>query len=576
MPAQQVFLDLVIIVSAAALVAVVGRRLRLALIPGYLIVGAAVGPHAAGLVGSSETAESVSRLAVILLMFTIGLHMDVDGMRRRLGSVLGVGLLAAIAVTLVGWPIGLLFGLSSPAAVAVSGAISISSTAVVLKTLQERRELRQAHGRLLFGALLVQDLLAVAMLGGVPLLAAWAAEEATPTGFGVGRLAIRMTMGLAGVAAMLVVGRMVLPRLLAAAAGTASGEALVIVSSAVALIAAAMSTILGFSAELGAFLAGFLLASTSFRFHIAGQLMPMRDLFLAVYFTTVGLELDPVLVAHAWKVVVPALLLLILCKGLVNGAAAWAFGASGPVSIITGLSLANAGEFSIVLLSAAGAASVVTPQTEAVVIAVIVCSLILTPILIEHSRSMSARGASIRPAPWIGRAAHDHHADGPDGGPRTSDPAAPLRPHVIIAGFGLVGRTLADRFTSAGIPFTVVEMNPATVRKQAALGRSIVFGDVSNREVLESAGVESALAVLLTIPEDEALYRACPLIRSMAPRALIAVRTTYLSQAMLLRSLGADLVTIEEFATAEAMASQVLERLGGELDTPMDKAVGPA
>jgi len=244
--------------------------------------------------------------------------------------------------------------------------------------------------------------------------------------------------------------------------------------------------------------------------------------------------------------------------------------------VITGLALANAGEFSIVLLAAAGAAGVVSPGAEAIVIAVIVCSLVLTPLLIDRSRSLSAWGASIRPAPWIRRSAEVHTAVGPHGPVTASDASHPPRSHVIIAGFGLVGRTLAERFTAAGIPFTVVEMNAATVRKQTALGRSIVFGDVSNREVLESAGIDSALAVLLTIPEDESLYRACPLIRSMAPRALIAVRTTYLSQAMVLRSLGADLVTIEEFATAEAMASQVLERLGSSLDNTTDKAVGPA
>jgi CPA2 family monovalent cation:H+ antiporter-2 len=576
MPAERLFLDLVVIMAAAALIAVVARRLRLALIPGYLVVGALVGPHALGFVGHPETAEAVSHLAVILLMFTIGLHMDVGGMRRLIGPVLACGLGAALVVTALGWPVGAIFGLSPPAAIAVGGALAMSSTAVVVKTIQERRDLHRPYGRIVFGALLVQDLLAVALLGGVSLLAAWAGlDEAAP-----GAVALRLLAGIAGVALMLLIGRALLPRLLEAAARTASGEVLIVVSAAVALCAAATSTYLGFSAELGAFLAGFLLASTPFRFQIAGQLMPMRDLFMAVFFTTVGLELDLLMVVQGWSIVLPALAALLAIKALVNATAAWLAGTPGPTAVLTGIALANAGEFSIVLLAAAGAAGVVSPTTEAQVIGVIVCALILTPSMITLAPRVAARFAGIGPSRLFGRlgSAGGMHLE------ESGDESAPP-PHVIIAGYGVVGRAVADRFARACIPFCVIEMNPETVRKQSRLGRSIIYGDVSNPAVLESAGVARAVAVVLTIPDHEALFRACPLIRSLAPGAIIAARTSYLSQAMVLHTLGADLVTIEEVATAEAMASQVLARLDGLIpaaDPPVepgadtDKAVGPA
>jgi monovalent cation:H+ antiporter-2, CPA2 family len=374
------------------------------------------------------------------------------------------------------------------------------------------------------------------------------------------------------VAVMLLAGRAFLPRLLAAAMKAGSGEVLIVLSAAVALGAAAATSALGFSAELGAFLAGFLLASTTFRYQIAGQLMPMRDLFMAVFFTTVGLELDMLVIGSHWLAFFPALALFLVVKFAVSGLAAWGSGATAPTALLTAAALANAGEFSIVLLASAGAAGVVSDSAEAFVVALIVCSLLLAPIAMDRSHGWAERLAAIGPAPWIRRAADRARTPRPrDDAPEVLDPTAGR--HVIIGGYGVVGRFLADRFAAADIPFTVIELNPATVRKQTRLGRSIVFGDVGNREVLESAGIRTADAVVLTVPDEEAMFRACPVVRQLAPSALIAARVSYLSQAMVLTTLGADLVIVEEVATAEAMANQVLSRLAAY---QQDKAVGPA
>jgi Kef-type K+ transport system membrane component KefB len=573
MPPQQLFVDMVVIVSAAAAIAVIGRSLRLPLIPCYLAVGAVIGPHAAGLVRDPETVAAASSIAVILLMFTIGLHMDVADVRRRLGTVLSIGGGGAAAFALVGWPLAMSFGLPAPEALAVSGALAMSSTAVVLRVLQERRELNTHQGRLLFGALLVQDLLAVLMLAGVPILAAWTGSAGAAPGASAGSLAFGAIGGIGGVAAMIILGRLLLPRLLAVAAGSGSGEAVLVVSAAVALGAALATVTLGFSPELGAFLAGFLLASTPFRFQISGQLAPMRDLFMAVFFTSVGLEVDPGILVNEGHIVLLGLGAMFIVKTLVHAAAAWGSGASPRVAAVSGLSLANAGEFSIVLLAAAVSAGVVSERTDGIVIVLIVCSLVMTPSVIARAHRWARALGAWPAAPWIRR--------GRTGTPAPS-PGADGR-HIVIAGFGVVGRTIAERLDAAGLRSTVIELNLATVRRRARLGRPVVYGDVGNPEVLESARVGDADAVIFTIPDHEALFRACPLVRGLAPTALIAARTSYLSQAMVLSGLGADLVVIEEVATAEAMASQVLERLSargitGGAGEPggKDKAVGPA
>lgn len=579
-------LDLLVILAAASLVTLALRRVRLATIPGYLITGAALGVLVdalggrAGVLTNPENVESIASLATILLLFTIGLHMDLGSIRSGMVHIFLLGTVSTLAVALAGWPLAMLFGLSAPAALAVSMALSISSTAVVLQVLQNRREAHRIHGRVVFGVLIVQDLLALVFLAALPPLAGWAggtltgaaaeAEQVTP-GAKVFGLVIGAVVGVAGIALMIVLGRLILPRLLREAAKESSTDALLVLSAAIALGAAVATSALGFSPELGAFLAGFLLASTPFRAHIAGQLAPMRDLFMAVFFTVIGLHIHLLNIASGWWVILLGLVAMILLKIVVNGIVAWAFGASSGVAAAVALALAQAGEFSLVILASAGDTGILTSRQEALAIAVAVVSLVAAPWLFDLIPLVRSRVAGLRAAPWITRAIlrdqQDHPGAGesPDERPALSKAGTDELPtstgHVIIAGFGVVGRAVADQFELAGVPFTVVELNPGTVRRQAQLGRSIVYGDISNPEVLQAAEIGRADAVVLTIPDDDAVFRACRAIRALAPQAFIAVRTGYLSSAFRATGLGADHVTVAEVATAEAMARQVMQQM---------------
>jgi len=590
---QRLVLDLLAILAAAAAVAMLLSRIRLAAIPAYIITGALIGPGATRMITDLDNIENISELAILLLMFTVGLHLQSSGYRPAALRVAAVGVGSTLGSILLTWPLAMAFGLSAPAALAVSMAMAMSSTAVVLRILQQRREMHSEHGRTCVAIAISQDLISLLVLAVMPLLAAWAGshssnemikEPEANEGMAKG-LSLRLSSrrGIAGITVMILVGRMLLPRLLREAAKDVSAETLLVLSAAVALGAAVAAGALGFSPELGAFLAGFVLAGTDFRHQLTGQLSPMRDLFMAVFFTAVGLKLNIGALAEHWWLIALALPLVMLVKASTIGMSTWLGGATASNAVLVGLLLSQAGEFSLVVLDSASDLGLVTPSQSGASVAVVVLSLVVTPSVADFARRFKERfneaptlhwvishglhAESVAAATAVRAAAEErgekgvHGSSGGDGGGALPTPGAPLRKHVIIAGFGIVGRNLAEHFAASSIPYTVVELNPETVRRQRKLGRSIIFGDVANLEVLESAGVHEAEAVVLTIPDDDATLRACRAIRQAAPKVYIAARTPYLSRAIQATELGADHVTVEEMATAKDMATQVMARL---------------
>lgn len=589
--------SLLVILGAAAAVSVIlpalsrFGRVELPAIPGYLIVGAIVG--ALGLATpetGSSSVQQISDLAIVLLMFTIGMHLDVESIRGGMIRIFTVGGIATVLISLVGWGIAMVFGLSAPAALVVAMALSMSSTAVVLGILNAKRELHRVHGRLCVGISLTQDLISVAVLGLLPPIAIWAtgrvvghAPELMEKATGLPKWAETLSSGLlalGGITLMLWFGRFLLPKLLKEASRGGNTEALLVISAAAALASAVLTNVLGFGTALGAFLAGFLLSATPFRHQLAGQLSPMRDLFMAVFFTAVGVQINlGATVANLWIIVLAAIALFVV-KALITAGSCWVGGATAPVAALTGIMLAQAGEFSLVVLQQGNTQGIIDDKALSIVTALVVVSLIVTEPLTDHLRPHLAKLYRIRPAKWITtpalREAHERVGSGhaSDAGAMVSldangavIPAA--RPaKVIIAGFGVVGRNVAEHLAAYNMTYTVIEMNPRTVETQSKLGHVTVFGDVCNPDVLESAGLHDADAIILTIPDDDATLVACRLIRAKREDIFIAVRTTYLSQAIAATDLGANHVTIEEVVTAQDMATKLVTQLGKRLAKP--------
>ena len=551
-------IDLFVILAVAGLVALVTQRMRMAIVPAYLIAGAVIGPNALDFV-QEQNLEAVSHLAIVLLLFGIGLELDIAILRHGLARMILTGVGSCVGSVAVGYPVALAFGLAPPEAMVICMAFSLSSTAVVLRIITARRELRRRSGRLSFAILVVQDVIVLAMLALLPAIAKWAGGAgASPPGAAQPMTLATFTgdalLMIGGVVALVVVAKVILPFLLRESLRGRRLEVMMLVGISAALAAAIVAQGIGFSLEMGAFLAGFVLAGTPFRHQLSGQIGPLRDIFSALFFTTVGMKIAPAIVMEHWWVILLGVAALVVIKTVVIGGICWTVGALPANAIIVGFSLAQAGEFSLILLGESSdlgifrAAEVVVPTA----IAIVVISLILTPPLIDVGRRLARNAGSLGHAPWVRSGLFDgKSADaGTERGPR----------HIIIGGFGPIGRRIAEVLETAGVSYTIIELNPDTVAEQLRRHRSIVFGDVANLQVLESAGLGHADALILTVPDEDAVLRACATARRRSPTMFIAVRTGLLSHSHAATDIGADHVTVDEVVTAEAMVRVVMDR----------------
>lgn len=552
----QLLVDLLVVLTTAGLVALVMRRLRVAVVPAYLVAGVIAGPEALKLVSSPISMDGLARLAIILLLFGIGLQLHLSALKAALSRFIVAGVGSTLGSTLLLWPIAMVFGLSAPSALAVAMALSLSSTAVVLQILSMRREMNRRHGRLGFAILVIQDLIVLGMLALIPALAAWAGtasvKEPEAETVDVAQFFLQSLTRIGGLTLIVVIAKWAAPRVLAEATKGQGADVLLVLTTALAIGAAAATQALGFSPELGAFLAGFTLASTPMKHQISGQIGPLRDLFVAVFFTTVGMRLAPATLIELWFPISVGLAVMVVMKTISISVWCWAVGAGGAASALVGLMLAQAGEFGLLMLASMDRVGLLTEDAFDAVVAIIVLSLIITPPLGSLGRILAPRMRKAPLPPWIKGVI----ADAPGYGDFAQDER-----YVVIAGYGPVGKAIAEALQAASCRYTVIELNPRTVRDLQSRGVSAVYGDVSNADVLESAGLFGADALVLTIPDEESTLRACETARRVAPDAFIAARATLASRGVLATTLGADHVTVDELATAEAMRDQVMEKL---------------
>lgn len=561
-----IFKDMLVILATAGVVAVVAQRLRLATVPAYLVAGTLIGPGAIGLVRTPENVTDVSNLAIILLLFGIGLHMDLGVLRDGLRRLIMATLVATSTCVIALWPLGLIMKLSTPSTIALGIAMAISSTVVVLRILQDKRELNKPEGRLSVGVLVLQDLVAIALLLVLPPLAKWngtgtagiISAQADLSMWGVAvEMALNALFALLGVTALIGFGKFILPWVLEQAARRSnSSEVTTVISIAAAMGAAGVTQIVGLGPALGAFLAGFMLSLTLFRHQLGSQIGAVRDLFSAVFFTAIGMSVNLTVLWHHLPQIAVMTVIMLSVKAVVIGFVAWGTGATGNVAFRTGAYLAQAGEFSIVILAACASRrlGLLTGDQVGQILSVVVLSLIATPFLVEGATAIGRKLPSIATAPWARRDVHDSTATGENQPPRG-------RKHAIIAGYGLVGRAVADELKKINVTSTIVELNPSTVKRQNLLGRRVMFGDISSPDILESAGLHDADALILTVPDEESVLRACKAARQMRPEIPIIARCNFVSQGILAAGLGASGVVVEEMATAKEMERVVAHLL---------------
>lgn len=531
--------DLLLLLLAPVIIVPLFQRLRTSPIVGYLVAGIVIGPDALGLIAETPTIDALAELGVAFLLFAIGLELSLQRLRLMRRLVFGLGgsqvLLTGAAIGLVAW----LLGASGAAAIVIGGALALSSTAFVLQLLVERGEQVDRFGRTAFAILLFQDLAVVPLLVLVPLLGA-DPEQLLPA-IGLAALKAGLVLGL-----VLVAGRLVLRPIFRVVAATRSAELFVSATLLVVLGLGWLMTQAGLSMPLGAFLAGLLLSETEYRHQVEADIRPFRGLLLGLFFITVGLGMDLGVVLARLPDVALVLLGLITGKALLITALCLAFRLPIGDALRVGLLLAEGGEFAFVLMEAAMREGVLPDPTAQVLMASVALSLIATPFLAELGSQLARR---IR-----------RRAEGDLGTLRSE--AEELSDHVIIAGFGRVGQTIAKLLAAANVPHVGLDLDPIRVARCRDEGLPAFYADASRMEVLAAAGAGRARAAVITIDQPGAVDRAVAALHQHFPELRLFVRGRDLRHRRALEERGATAVVPEAVEASLQLGGVVLESVG--------------
>jgi monovalent cation:H+ antiporter-2, CPA2 family len=530
----------------------VAKKLRLPALVGYLLAGVALGPFTPGFVGDMNLARQLAEIGIVLLMFGVGLHFSTRDLLavRQIALPGAVGQIAV--ATLIGAGIALAWGWSFGASLILGLALSVASTVVLLRALEERNALTTVNGHIAVGWLVVEDLAMVLALVLLPALAR-PLGGATPGGVvplssaGLG-LTLLLTVGKLSLFIVLVVlvGKRLVPWLLEQVARTGSRELFTLCVLALALgIAYASAELFGVSFALGAFFAGVVLSESDFSHQAAADSLPLKDAFAVLFFVSVGMAFDPSIFLQRPVEVLAVVLVVVLGKSLVAFAIVLAFGYPVTTALTVSASLAQIGEFSFILAGLGVALGLLLPEGRDLILAAAIVSITLNPLLFAAIDPLTDWLLK-RPrlTAWLERAG-GHLATLP----RTHDEEG-SRDHAIIVGYGRVGRMIGDVLEAQGLPFVVVEQNRRLVETLRQRGVHAVYGDATAAGVLKAACVERARLLIVATPESFQLRRILELARKANPRIDTAVRTHSVGELayLELHGVGAAIMGARELA----------------------------
>lgn len=530
----------------SALIIYLLSRLKIPSILGFLISGTIIGPSGLRLVESSKDVELTAEIGLILLMFTIGVEFSLSRLSSLRKEVFLFGLLQVLLTTILVSILGnLAFEVPYRVSVFYGFVVSLSSTAIVLKLLYERGELQTAHGKIVIGISLFQDICVVPFMLVTRLLA----EETTklPVEYLITLLKSFMILGI-----VFIFSRTAVPALLHEATKARMRELFVLTAILICLSTAYITSRLGLSFALGAFLAGVIVSESEYSSQVLSDITPFKEIFSGVFFISVGMLMDfNFLKARLSEEMVLVFGVMIL-KSLTIFFLTYPFIKSLRVSLKAGLSLSQVGEFSFVLAFSGKALGLLNNEEYQTFISITVISMFLTPMVISRAGSLVDRISKIYPFKIL------------EAGGRVRDEGVLVKKsnHVIIVGFGLNGKNLAKVLKETGIPYVILDLNPETVRKYRRRGEAIYFGDGSSPEILRKLGIHSARVIVIAISDPMATRRIVEIARLENPRIHIIVRTRYVSEIEELLNLGANEVIPEEFETSLEIFGRVLHHLG--------------
>ena len=545
-------LDLTLLYLLAAVLGVVAcRTLKLPPMLGYLAVGVVIGPNALALAKNADGVRHLGEFGVVFLMFVIGLEFNLPKLRAMRSHVFGLGFFQVL-LTMLGATaamIGLgrmaptLWGMGWQTGLALSSALAMSSTAIVVKLMTERLEMESEHGKRVMGVLLFQDLAVVPLLVLIPALGA-SAEQLLET------LAYASLKATLLIALLLVGGPRVMRFWLTLVARRKSEELFVLNLLLITLGLAWLTELAGLSLALGAFIAGMLISETQFKQQVESDIRPFHDVLLGLFFISIGMMLDWRLVLERWPLVLLLVSVPVIFKAAVVGLLARGLGATTGVSLRTGLYLAQAGEFGFVLLTLAQSNALVPPALLNPILASMVLSMLATPFIIMYSNRIVLKWVS---SEWLQQSLQ-----------MTSIARKSIMAnrHVIICGYGRCGQNLARMLEQENIPYIALDLDPDRVRQAAVAGDSVVFGDAARLQALIAAGLARASAVVITYLEFQSALKVLAHTRDHAPQVPVIVRTQDDHDLEALRKAGATEVVPEAIEGSLMLASHALALVG--------------
>ena len=545
-------LELTLLLLGSAVLGVVAfRMLHLPPMLGYLAVGILIGPHALGLAEDNAATRTLAEFGVVFLMFSIGLEFSLPKLSSMRRTVFGLGMaqvLLTIAATMAfGWLVAYLaprlVNISWQAAFALGGALAMSSTAIVSKLLTERLELESEHGQRVIGILLFQDLALVPLLILVPALARPSGDLAATLAWATLKAAIVLIL-------LLFIGQKLIRSWLHVVVKRRSQELFMLNLLLITLGAAWITERAGLSLALGAFVAGMLISETEFKHQVEEDIKPFRDVLLGLFFITIGMLLNVKLVLENWWLVLLLLVGPVLLKFGLIAALTRSFGASTGVALRTGLALAQAGEFGFVLLNQAGGLRLMDPLIIQLILASMVLSMLIAPFILEKSDAIVMKLSANE---WMMQSVVLTQI-----ATRTMS----TQKHVIIAGFGRSGQSLATLLEDEGIAYHALDLDPERVREAQAAGANVSYGDAARRESLVAAGIHRAAALVVTYASTPSALKVLHLAHELAPTLPVIVRSYDDSDLDKLRAAGAAEVVPEAIEGSLMLASHALLMLG--------------
>lgn len=537
--------EVLVFLLATVLVVPLLQRLRASPVLGYLFVGALIGPFGLRIISDVDGVAALAQLGVVFLLFIIGLELSLERLRAMGRLIFGLGGaqvgLSAIVIGFIAWG----WGNNPEAAIILGMCLALSSTAIVTQLLVEKGEFSSRTGRTAFAVLLFQDLAVVPLLVLVNSFAGDGGSVLAALGLSLVKAAIAFAL-------ILGLGRLTLRPIFRLVARGRSPEMLMALTLLAILATAIGTEMAGLSMALGAFLAGLLLAETEFRHQVEIDIQPFKGLLLGLFFISVGMGIDALLVIDRIFWIAASVLGLIAIKAVLFVPVARLFGVPWPTAIRSALLLGTAGEFALVVVGAAMTGGVLPPDVGQFMMIVAALSMATTPFMMPLGQTC---------AKWVQRRSTGARA--PDAlAPKQNDMTA----HVVIAGFGRVGQTVAQLLTDQKVPYVALDLDAAATYRRRRAGLPVYFGDASRPDVLERLGMDHAAAIVLTLDNPQMTKHAVSAIRERWPDILIYVRARDNSHSGELEELGATGIVPETLESSLALAGQVLHGLG----TPME------